>query len=129
MKKLLLISLAILTVTVFSCKKKDSDDPIVYAGTWSGVYLGDDDHGTWAVTIDSNGDVTGAASSAVYIANFELIGTIDSEGTFNATAGSASTGSEFVGEFNETTASGTWSNSNLGFEGTWSGARYDGTLE
>ncbi len=123
MKKLLLISLAILTVTIYSCKKKDTEETIDYTGTWSGLYLGNDDNGTWTATIDSNGDVSGSASSAVYPATYDLIGTIDPQGAFTATAGSASTGSEFVGQFTETTASGTWSNTNFGFSGTWSGTK------
>lgn len=123
MKKLLLISLAILTVSIYSCKKKDADDPIEYAGTWSGVYLGNDDNGTWTATIDSNGDVTGTAYSDVYPEDFNMIGTIDPQGAFTATAGSVSTGSEFVGQFTQSTASGTWSNSNYNMSGTWSGTK------
>ncbi|MEE4114605.1 MAG: hypothetical protein V2I37_00435 [Marinilabiliaceae bacterium] len=122
MKKLLIVSLAIISLSLYSCKK-NNPDPIEYAGTWSGVYLGDGDRGTWTAIIDSDGAVSGTASSSVVVATFDLTGTIDPQGTFTATVGSASTGSEFVGQFNGSTASGTWSNDYYDIDGTWSGTK------
>jgi hypothetical protein len=129
MKKLFLTLIVAISVIASGCSKKD--DPVTndFIGTWAGIYNGDNDSGDWWAEIDANGDVTGGASSSLSPASFELVGTITPQGEFTATAGSASNGTLFTGEFTKTSASGTWSNSSLGFSGTWSGARYDGPLQ
>ncbi len=128
MKKLFLTLIVVISVIASGCSKKDDPETNDFIGTWAGTYTGEDDSGSWWAEIDANGDVTGGASSSVVIASFQLLGTISPEGEFTATAGSASNGTLFTGQFTDTEASGTWSNSSLGFSGTWSGERHDGPL-
>ena len=124
MKKLLLTLIVTISVIAGGCSEKDNPETNDFTGNWVGTYTGDNDSGDWWAVIDANGDVTGGASSSFSPATFELIGTITPQGDFTATAGSASNGTLFTGEFTKTSASGTWSNSSLGFSGTWSGTRY-----
>jgi len=128
MKKLFITLIVTISLIASGCSKKDDPESIDFTGTWVGTYTGDNDSGSWTAIIDANGDVTGNATSGLSPASFDLVGTITPQGAFTATAGSASNGTVFTGEFTDTEASGTWSNSSLGFSGTWSGERYDEPL-
>jgi hypothetical protein len=123
MKNLALLTITLLTLLMVSCSKDNVTTDFEYKGPWSGTYTGDGDSGTWSATINEDGTVTGSATSTGYGVTYNMSGTINSEGEFNATAGSVSTGTEFVGQFDGNSASGTWSNSTLQMSGTWTGTR------
>lgn len=121
MKNSLFILLTILPLVFFSCSKDDDESFVSdYKGEWSGTYEGSD-KGTWSVTIDANGNITGEAISD-YSFTYTLSGTVNDGGDFNATTGSASNNTTFTGKLYETEGYGSWENS-LGYSGLWQGER------
>lgn len=91
-----------------------------YAGDWSGTFTGDDT-GTFDVTINANGTITGSGYSNSYSETFSLSGSINSNGQFSA--GSTSTGASFTGTVSGNSMSGNWNNTNTGDSGTFSGTK------
>lgn len=90
-----------------------------YTGTFSGG-----DYGTFTLTIDSQGDISGTAYSEKYEDAYSVSGEISSDGEMNMTAGSADTGATFKGSIDSSgTISGTWKNSYYGISGTFSGSK------
>jgi hypothetical protein len=95
------------------------------SGNWSGTYSGGDS-GTWSVTIDTAGTITGTGNSSVY-GGFSIAGSVTSNGNANFTAGSASgpqVGAAYSGSFDSGagTGSGDWTSPNC-CSGTWSGTK------
>jgi len=121
MKKILLIVLLI-PLLFTTCKKEEdntSSTSSQFSGSWTGTYSGDDS-GVWAATISSTGDVNGNSTNANGD-NQTLSGSVTNSGSFSATVGTGTLGSNFVGQFSGNSGSGTWSNSSVGFTGTWEG--------
>ncbi len=117
----LLITLMI-PLVFLSCDNDDEPEGVrLYEGSWSGTYVGSGDNGTWRVEIDDQGNISGTATSFVLSMNFGLSGTVNSEGEFHATTGSASSGTTFTGTLTATDGQGTWENSQTGLSGSWSG--------
>lgn len=123
MKKQILLIALIIGLTTLSCSKNDDDQGSEFQGIWTGTYTGTQDNGTWTANIDSNGKVTGTASSTVHSITLQLNGKISSNGTLTATIGSASNGTEFNGKMTGTSGSGAWENTNQGINGSWSGSK------
>lgn len=108
-----------------SCSKDEDSEISPFAGKWSGEYLGPD-RGTWIVTIDEDGELSGTGSSTLRTLVFELSGSVSTDGSFLATIGSTTSGGEFTGTLTmDGKASGTWKNTATTpvLEGTWSGER------
>jgi len=124
MKKLICIFL--LGTFLISCSNDDDQgnvDPFEqYQGNWAGSYTGGD-NGTWSATIDSDGNVSGSATSNVFSQTYNLEGTVSSEGVFTATVGSATSGATFTGNIDGDNVTGTWINSSAGLSGNWSGVK------
>jgi hypothetical protein len=120
MKKLASILGICLVIMTFSCSGDDdggnTSGDNEFQGSWSGIYSGDEE-GTWALTINSEGVVSGLANNTLTIA-----GTITNQGDFSATVGTVTGGFTFIGAFAATTASGTWTNSD-DLSGSWSGTK------
>lgn len=124
MKKLSLLLVAAV-VLMSACKKDKGDDVSVFEGYWSGQFTGDD-QGTWSVTISEDGAISGTGQTNGSSATFTMQGSVSGDGSFKATIGTVSTGSEFTGKLTgEGTASGTWKNTALNpvRTGTWTGMR------
>jgi len=125
MKKLLYIFLA--TSLIFTaCKKEDDSSttptPNQFSGNWAGTYSGDDS-GMWAATISLNGAVNGNSTNSNGD-NQTLSGSVTNSGSFSATVGTGSLGSDFIGQLSGDTANGTWKLSiDTTFNGTWEGAK------
>ena len=116
MKKLFYILLAV-SLIFSSCKKEEEDN--IFSGNWTGTYSGNDS-GVWAATISSTGDINGSSTNSSGD-NQNLSGSVTSNGSFSATAGTGTLGSNFVGQLSGNSGSGTWSISSVGFTGTWEG--------
>ena len=118
MKKILYIFLA--TSLIFSSCSED-DDTNQFSGDWAGTYSGDDS-GVWAATVSTSGAVNGNSTNANGD-NQTLNGSVTNSGSFSATVGTGSLGSDFVGQLSGNSGNGTWSNSVLSFTGTWQGTK------
>ncbi len=118
----LFIMILLIFPFVFSCNNDDEPEGVkLYQGSWNGTYSGVADNGTWMVEIDETGNITGAATSTVSSVDYGLTGTVNSEGDFLATTGSAASGTVFTGVLTATNGQGTWENAQSGLSGTWSG--------
>ena|SRR5690606_35946243 len=122
MKKQILLFAIILGLITFSCSKSDDDQESIYQGLWSGTFAGDS-NGTWSALIDSDGIITGTAQFNGNGSSLQLNGSVSPSGAFQATVGTASNGAQFSGQLTETSGSGTWINTALSMDGTWSGTR------
>lgn len=122
MKKIILITLAFLPLLLSSCSKDDEGTPsnLPFKGTWSGVYIGGD-NGMWTANIDAAGNITGEISSYLRAMTLPLEGSVNSQGTFEATVGT-SADNIFKGQIKDNMASGTWENTS-GDTGTWEGIK------
>lgn len=122
MKSFFKLLILFLTLVNFSCSNDDDVQEINFAGNWAGTYAGDDS-GTFAVTIGTDGKVTGDAFSNNLHQSLPLNGQIDSSGELDAVLGSAQNGASFTGQFSATTAIGTWNNPSFQGSGSWSGTK------
>ncbi len=112
---------------ILSSVNVPEEEGFLYPGGWQGVFSGTD-RGTWSVTIDAQGVITGSGYSNDLHDNFTLTGTVDGQNMFHAeafTAGGASTGGEFSGVVVAPgVVSGTWVNRRYTSEyGTFEGSR------
>ena len=94
-----------------------------YAGTYSGTFSGGDS-GSFTAVIAPSGSISLTGSSSVEGA-ISGSGQVDLTGSLQMTAGATSTGSTFSGTIDPTLGalSGTWSNSEFGVNGNFSGTR------
>ncbi len=94
---------------------------IGYAGSYSGTFLGGDS-GTWVISISSSGTIAGSG-----VNSDGLSGSLNGQGSSDGsiTIGNVSSGATFTGRVNSATGAmaGTWTDSNAGKTGTWSGTR------
>lgn len=121
MKKVILVLVMILA---FSCSSDDDSVSNDFAGQWAGTYSGDD-NGTWRVNVTSTGIVSGVTTKDNGV-EFEVIGSVDNNGSLTAALGSTDSGSEFVGVLDrEGNCSGTWTNVSVtpNYFGSWVGSR------
>ena len=109
----------------FSCSNDNSSNTInQYQGTWSGIYTGAEDNGTWTAVVNSSGIATGTTTSTTFSSTYELNGAVNMEGVFAATVGSSTSGASFNGiMLANGTASGTWLNNSAQMNGTWTGSK------
>jgi len=109
MKRLLLL-LLITLITCVSCSKKITSVP--YSGNWAGTYSADNiNFGSWNITIDNNGIISGKIISApgFPLSEFYVIGNVNSSGSITFTATISSTIQwRFEGTLNNTIANGIW---------------------
>jgi hypothetical protein len=116
--------LLITLVSILFCGCKKDDTPIfAFSSMWTGTYIGTGDNGTWHVTINSQGEVSGSAHSDVFYESYKLTGNMKSNGQFYATFGSTSLGGSFTGQALDNNINGTWANNHLKIYGTWSGSK------
>ncbi|MGC4233739.1 MAG: hypothetical protein QM594_12230, partial [Niabella sp.] len=94
MKKVCWLLVAIVAITL-SCKKDKETNSSVFAGKWSGQYVGSD-QGTWSVTVSGNGIISGTGQSTQTGRTFDMEGNVNNDGNFKATIGTVATGSEFT---------------------------------
>lgn len=121
MKTINYFTIVFAAFVLFACKKDNDPQPSLYEGNWKGVYSGDES-GTWDIRVSKEGVVAGSAKSNTNT-TYELNGNVTNNGSFSATAGSASTGTTFTGQLTENNASGTWKNARVNTKGIWSGTR------
>jgi len=123
MKKFLYTFLAV--SILFSACKKDDDTttPITnqFSGNWTGTFSGDDS-GVWAATISANGVVNGSSTNANEDAQ-SLSGSVTNSGSFLATVGTGSLGTDFTGTLSGNTGNGLWENLYYDLTGTWTGIK------
>lgn len=118
-----IVSLFLIVVT-FSCSKDSTQTIFKHQGTWSGVYTGAVDNGTWTAVINSSGIVVGTATSTTFSATYDLNGTVSLDGVFLASVGNSTSGATFSGTMLDNgTASGTWVNNSAQLNGTWTGTK------
>lgn len=119
--------LTLISSLVISCSKGDSQTTTTnfqYQGNWSGNFTGTQDNGSWTANVNSSGVATGTATSVVFSNTYQLNGTVNNQGVFVATIGTASTGAKFNGQMTTAgVANGTWVNTNAGMNGNWNGTK------
>ena len=124
MKKLILLPIQFLTILTTSCSSEsENSNNSSFEGNWSGQFTGINDNGTWTVNINSNGVVSGTAISNVFSDTYNINGNVSENGTLTATLGTTSVGGSFIGELIGNNASGTWTNTSLGYNGNWTGSK------
>ncbi len=84
----------------------------VYAGSYTGTFSGADS-GTWTITVDTSGKISGTAISSDNDNN-TITGQVNCSGTFTASSSTASWGGSATGSVNRETGTltGTWITSN-----------------
>jgi len=94
-----------------------------FAGHYVGTYTGGD-QGSWDVTVDGAGSVSGTGYSALLSASFAVTGSVSGTGALSfAASGVVSTGAAFSGAiYYDGRTAGQWSGP-AGFAGTFEGAR------
>ncbi len=126
MKKSILILALLIGYIITACSSDDdtiNNSVSEFQGNWSGSYTGDQDNGTWSITVSANGTISGTTTSNVFNDTFTLDGSVSDNGNLDATAGTASSGATFVGGMSANNASGTWNNTSLNINGNWSGIK------
>lgn len=104
-----------------SCQKGDGYSE--YEGNWTGIYDGDET-GTWEVSIDGNGRISGAAyPDSIQGLSYTLTGFVEEDGAFNAQSEILDQLIEFDGKLDGTNGSGTWRNVKAMLFGDWSGSK------
>lgn len=128
--RIALIVLAVFLVFTSACSLGEDDDEEPesverFQGIWEGTYEGAVEQGTWTAVIDNKGNIKGTVFSTTLSVTFELSGLVTSDGDFNATAGSTTTGSRFQGSLdaNSGLGQGTWENEASGQSGNWTGQK------
>ncbi|MDB5193351.1 MAG: hypothetical protein JWQ96_2914 [Segetibacter sp.] len=109
------------SLSMLSCKKNETPQD-QYAGNWKGNYTGTGDNGSWNITIDGEGKITGTFTSVVSNQTIATTGSKDIYG--NLSFGTASSAVLFTGKFTSNTeAKGTWTNTitSTTRTGSWSG--------
>ena len=99
----------------------DNSSSSNFEGNWSGQYTGDDDNGNWTANINSDGILNGTATSTVFNESYDINGTTSENGNLTAALGTASSGGEFIGQFNGNRGNGTWTNTRVNYNGNWTG--------
>lgn len=123
--------LAVAVFTISSCSKDETeptptptntDSP--YMGNWEGTFDGGDD-GTWAMTVDKAGALTGTFYSNNSMETYSYTGNVDSKGAITADISVNGVTLDFSGQASADakTASGTWGNPSIPITGTWTGAK------
>lgn len=125
MKKWTLLLTLIIGFSIFSCSSDDDNENQTseFQGNWNGTYTGNQDNGTWIMTIDNTGAITGTSTSNVFNQTFDVNGNVEDNGNLSVTVGNASSGATFEGTMDESTASGTWNNTSVNMNGIWEGAK------
>lgn len=122
MKKVLLFTFAIITLFTTSCKEEHSAFKN-HEGTWTGTYFGED-YGTWNVTINNEGVVNGVARSDSFPKfPFSIVGTVNTNGDFEASGDVFMGKVDFTGVLNENHAYGDWVNDSSWVRGMWAGTK------
>ncbi|MFV1984057.1 MAG: hypothetical protein ACC657_11005, partial [Thiohalomonadales bacterium] len=92
-----------------------------YAGTWVQTKGPGTDSGSWAISIDVQGKVSGCLNS---VAALVVSGSVGTSGLANTIAGNTNTGAKFTGNFTlDGKVSGPWANATDGTSGTYSGTK------
>ena len=95
-----------------------------FAGQYTGTFSGGD-YGTFSVTVDSQGNISGTAWSNRYEEQYSISGTISSSGQIYMVAGHVDTGTIFQGSADSSgNVQGTWENSYYSISGVFSGTKH-----
>ncbi len=126
MKKIAFLLVTIIFIfSLQSCKCDDDNTTLTpqseFAGEWNGTYSGDL-NGIWLATISNTGFVSGTVTTSSGESG-SLSGSVTVEGLFTATAGYTEGDSNFIGNLDGNTASGTWQDNTSELNGTWEGQR------
>lgn len=104
---------------IVSCRNEA--DSSAFEGRWKGIYTGTES-GTWDININDQGVISGTAMAS-YLSDYEVKGTVTSEGSFKATVGTTSAGAVFTGQLSGNSGSETWTNNYTQDSGVWSGTK------
>lgn len=131
MKTIKLFALmAMAIITISSCSKEETPEPTPvntdspYMGSWEGTFDGGDD-GTWAMTVDKDGALTGTFTSTNSSSTYSYTGNVSSTGVITADIIVNGVTLDFTGQVasDNKTASGTWGNPSVPITGTWTGTK------
>ncbi len=125
MKHITMVLLVFMSMLSINCSSDDdnSSDTLAYEGEWSGTYTGAQDNGSWTMQINTDGTVSGTATSEVFNGTYTVSGFVQENGDLTATVGNASSGALFTGQLDGSNASGTWNNTTANMSGEWSGTQ------
>lgn len=99
-----------------SAAPSTNTEPKDYTGQWNGEFEGGDE-GFLRMTISSDNSLQGLGYSTNIAQNFNFSGSINDDGSLPGAESNLKT--TFVGQFSDSTASGTWSNASGSITGTW----------
>ncbi len=120
------MSIRILSILLFAClvfTSCEEDKLAKYEGIWEGSYIGDEE-GTFKIRIKENGISEGVA----YPANTEgqsfiFTGSVNEDGELAMSASVFGRVAMYEAYLTETNLSGSWSDEEGDFSGTWSGTK------
>lgn len=128
MKKIFLLLLILLPITLLTVSCHEEEDPIVkttpytkFKGPWSGTYSGGDS-GIINFSVKDDGTITGDIESKSFPASdLTLKGKVTIEGSVNIRLLYLETTDigGYVGTMTESNASGSWTNTSAAITGTW----------
>lgn len=88
-----------------------------YSAVWSGSFEGGD-NGLLEMTVKEDNSMTGRGYSTQIKQYFTFSGNLNADGSLDGAESNLKT--TFIGQFSDSTASGTWSNISGSIKGTWS---------
>lgn len=119
--------LSFLVISIFTFVACDDDgtgsstpapsEPLDYSGVWSGNFSGGDE-GLLEMTVSADNSMTGRGYSTNIKQYFTFSGNLNTDGYLDGAESSLKT--TFIGQFADSTASGTWSNASGSIKGEWS---------
>ncbi|MCZ4409520.1 hypothetical protein O3Q51_11915 [Cryomorphaceae bacterium 1068] len=117
-------NLSILLFACFVFTSCEEDKLAKYEGIWEGAYIGDEE-GTWKIRIQDNGVSEGVAypSGNEGDQSFVFVGSVNEEGELVMSATVFGRVAIYEAFLTETDLSGSWSDEEGDFSGTWSGTK------
>ncbi|MGB0850596.1 MAG: hypothetical protein ACPGTP_05085 [Bacteroidia bacterium] len=113
----------LITAVASSCSDDDTGTPEPqvevkdYTAVWSGSFEGSD-NGLLEMTVKEDNSMTGRGYSTQIKQYFTFSGNLNADGSLDGAESNLKT--TFIGQFSDSTASGTWSNVSGSIKGTWS---------
>lgn len=125
MKNFTMFLLVVIGLMTLSCSIDYNDENVIstYKGEWSGTYAGDDDKGSWNMTIHENGNIFGSTTSDVLEETYKIYGMLEKNGNTIIVSGTATSGASFTGKMSGNEAEGIWSSAYSAAKAEWKGYR------